>query len=257
MLSDRLRAALAVCVVSLLLLVGGGQAGARAATASGPGASLQYCGPGIPLVKCNESLYSKPPQDPAQAPAATVPLDTPATVSCGAGFFDAATAAALADRFGSIDCFRFVAGDRWVVFGDGMSVTSADFEAAPGGSIIAVDRCAAGDTGCLSADAVHSFADFLVTYPPAPMSKRSNLQGAGDGHLLQIFNGNCGVFTFDVDTMTWYGATAADIAALESGMALAPAFRAGPPVPGGVALTQAPPAYAGGCEMTISAGGAQ
>lgn len=244
---DLRRAGVLVPLVALALVIWAAQAGVLAATGSSESATpLQSCLPGIPLVKCNVSLYSPPPGVTPPPVTDSFPLDVPQTVDCGSTFFDSVTSATLTDRFGSIYCFRFISGDRWIVFGDGMSVTSPDFEATPGGSMIAVDACATGDTTCLDPGVLHSFADFVVSYPPNPLSGRSNLQDVGAGHLIQVLNGFCGLFTFDVTTLQWYGASADDLAALESAVPVTPAFQ-GAAVPGVVALTQTPPPYVGGC----------
>jgi len=235
-------------VVALVLVVGTAQAtGIALSASSGAATGLRDCGPGIPLVKCNESLYAPPSRFSPQPSVGVIPQDVPTTVSCGSTFFDPETQANLTDRFGGIECFRFVGRTRWIVFGDGMSASSADFEASPGGSMIAVDSCVEGDSRCLDPNALHSFSDFVVSYPPRPMSGRSDLQGADADHLLQVVNGFCGLFVFDIETLQWYGATSQTIAALQAGASVAPAAPTRPTVPGLAALTQTAPTYAGGC----------
>lgn len=161
------------------------------------------CGRGIPAVKCNASLYSPPPgaggpHAPLQPP---FPSTAPDTQACGTDFFDSTTAAQLSDRFGLLSCFRFVGGTVWIVVGDGMSVSAPDAEASLGGAIVAVDRCATTDAACLDPNAVHDFGTFTVSYPPLPMSGRSDLEATFGHRLLWVYNGDCGLFTVDTQTL--------------------------------------------------------
>lgn len=242
------RIRLAGGVVALVLIVGTAHAtGIGLSAGSAAVTGLRDCGPGIPLVKCNESLYKAPPRSSSQPSPGIVPQDVPTMVRCGATFFDSETQGKLAVQFGGIECFGLVGGTRWIVFGDGMSSSSADFEASRGGSVLAVEQCATADSACLDPSALHSFGDFVVSYPPKPMSGRSSLQGTDGDHLVQVVNGFCGLFVFDVRTLHWYDATSQTIAGLEAGTSVVPAVPRRPTVPGFAALTQAAPPYVGGC----------
>jgi hypothetical protein len=172
--------------------------------AAGAGAVLKSCGRGVPLEKCNESLNSKPGYD-NPAPPPEVQEAAAEVQQCGPSFFDAGTAEALTKHFGLIWCIRLDSAGPWITVGSGMSLTSAEFEAAPGGAFVGILRCEPSDTSCVDADAQHDFGTFEVSYPPLPMSGRTNLQSVDSNRFLMIANGFCGLFTFDVVTGRWYG----------------------------------------------------
>lgn len=229
-----------IAVVAALLTVAGGPRSSVSAAA--PHIS---CGRGVPLEKCNPS--SPPPTTGPQTPP--FPASALATESCGPGFFDPATVTALMDHFGLLDCFRFVGSPQWVVFGDGMSVTSADFTASPGGAMVAVATCAARDSACLDPNVPHSFDAFTVSYPPLPASGRSNLETTFGRRLLWIYDGGCGLFTFDVASMRWFGHAQADLDALLSGTGAPATVRTPPAASGAAALAAAAPADTGDCQQ--------
>ncbi len=221
-------------------------------------AASDGCGPLIPTQKCNPTLSQTttrpvapqtetPPPPPAAPGTAPSPATAP-TTQCGPDFFTATERNTLEARFGLLNCFQFVGSDQWVVFGDGMTVASASTppSAAPGGAMVAVLECSPSDSTCSNADSIHSFTSFSVYYPPDPSSGRSDLSGFyGDG-ILMIYNGGCSIFFFDVNTLTWYPASASDAQSLATGV-LPSAVSVPPQVSGATAVSQLAPRGTGDC----------
>ena len=248
----RFRSALVVGLVTAILagcVSNGYGQGASPSPEPTPSPTLINCGVGVPPVKCNPSLYSPPAGLTPPPVASESPHEqTVETISCGSTFFDATTWAALGDDFGSIECFRFVNGTKWVVFGNGLSLTSPRPEPSSKGAVIAVDACATGDSGCLDPNSAHDFGRFSVTYPPGSMSGKSTLVGTAVGRFLDIAN-SCMVLTFDLDSMSWYHTDPAELAKLHSGASVAPVFRTPPMVTGATALKTAPPSSLQTCVL--------
>lgn len=179
-------------------------------------AASDGCGSGVPANKCNP--VSVPGTSPG-APGTTVPKRdlpalpanaaslpaVPATIRCGANFFSQSELQALQARFGVSTCFRFAGSDQWIAFGNGTtpSSTSRPPRSAPGGSMVAVLNCSASASTCLTANAAHTFSSFTVYYPPNPRSRSTLIGYYGEG-ILQIANGGCSLFLFDVNTRSWY-----------------------------------------------------
>jgi hypothetical protein len=171
-------------------------------------------------------------------------------MSCGASFFSSATVAALQAHFGGLSCFRFVGRDSWIMVGSGETVAGGS--AAPGGSIVAVERCTASDAQCLSATATRDFAAFTVAYGPKPDSWPERLGATFGGRLLLISDASCGLYLFDVNSLKWFpagGPNPVTVGALmnngnAAGPAQTPATRAG-----SAALVSGPPASTGDCEI--------
>lgn len=206
-----------------------------------PSPTLIDCGVGVPPVKCNPSLYS-PPVGITPAP---IVLPSPEESSapmiiCGGGFFDSATWATLGDDFGTIECFRYADGTRWVVFGNGLSLASSDPAPSTKGAVIGVFACPTDDISCLDANAHHEFGDFTVTYPLGSMGGKASLIGTADERFLDIAN-SCIALTLDLNTMNWYHTDAAVLAALHAGKSVPPLFHAPSIVSGSTALMSPPP----------------
>jgi hypothetical protein len=216
---------------------------------------LADCGRGVPLEKCNETLNSKPGLDTDAAIAAVLDAKAPKPVSdvvqCGPKFFDTVTGAALTEQFGLVWCVRPIGITGWVVVGQGMSLTAADFEPSPGGAIAAVLDCDSADSACLNPDASHDFADFTVSYPPRPMSGRSNLQSIENGRFVMIANGYCGLFAFDPETLAWLPPSSDVLADVVAGGAPASAYKVPPTTDGLTALSAAAPTETGDCQPMI------
>jgi hypothetical protein len=179
------------------------------ASGSGPSSSvapsLADCGPRVPAVKCNAILFSPDPAWTLVPPGGPLPTAAPPDAQlCAPDFFDVKQLAKLTFSFGSISCFQFVGSLDWIVLGDGMSRTAEVQEATLGGAIVAVLRCESTDAECLDPNADHSFDGFTVSYPPLPQSGRTQLQWTERRRFLMIYNGGCGLFTFDPDSMHWY-----------------------------------------------------
>ncbi len=235
--------------VTSLLLENGGAAPAAA--------QVGGCGTGVPASKCvpisgptgaiaAPGTTTTPPPPPADL--APTPSSAP-TIGCGTDFFSNSTWNQLEAHFGQLNCFQFQGSDQWIVFGDGMSVTSTATPpgSAPGGSVVAVMNCASSpSSACMEADSPHSFSSFTVYYPPDPGSGRSDLAAFDGSGRLVISDGYCSVFVFDANTLTWYLGDAGDAEALAQGQ-LAHRATVPPPVAGDRALQESVPASTGDC----------
>jgi hypothetical protein len=200
------------------------------------------CWAGVPAFKCDlTGPDAGPGNNPVDVSEPSPYYPSAALTDCGASFFDASTTLTLSNRFGATDCFRFGSLDQWIVLGDG----GVDAGAAPGGAMIAVESCG-GKAACLDPQAQHSFGDFTVFYPPDPSAWPMRLQtGLGD-RLLYVGDGPCGVFTFDLQSLKWFGGSPAVIDGLMTGSP--PAQVATPAsMPGSIALTSPAPPSAGSC----------
>jgi hypothetical protein len=161
-----------------------------------------------------QAARSLPAQNQNSSPAAAGPApNTAGVINCGATFFAAAEARQLASTFGLISCFRITGQDQWILLGSGMS-TTASGTAAPGGAIVAVESCRSGDATCLSPGATRSFGSFVVTRPPDPQARPLELQTIVGNSVLLLSTAHCGLFSFDVGSLKWYGGTASAVHAL-------------------------------------------
>jgi hypothetical protein len=153
-----------------------------------------------------------PAQNSSPSPAGLAP-NTAGVINCGATFFTAAEAKQLAGTFGLISCFRITGQDQWILLGSGMS-TAASGGAAPGGAIVAVESCPSGDAACLNPGTTHSFSSFVVTRPPDPLARPLELQTVAGNSVLLLSTAPCGLFSFDVRSLQWYGGSASAVQAL-------------------------------------------
>jgi hypothetical protein len=151
-------------------------------------------------------------QNSSPAAAGLAP-DSAGLITCGASFFTAAEARQLTSTFGVISCFRITRQDQWILLGNGTS-TAASGAAAPGGAVVAVERCPGGDAVCLNPDATRSFGSFVVTRPPDPQARPLELQTIVGNSVLLLSTAHCGLFSFDVSSLQWYGGTASAVHAL-------------------------------------------
>lgn len=225
------------------------------ARASGPGSpfGLMDCGPGVPLVKCNASLYTPPPTAGGAAlptPARHSAL-APEYLSCASGFLSKQQVAALNDQFGTLQCLRVVNSADWIIIGDGISTTAPIATGLPGGGIVAVLICPQTDSRCLDPSSLHDFGDFTVLFPPNPTAGRVELQTIGYGRFLMIADGTCGLFALDLKDLKWYAAPGA-VARLRAGDAEVANVAVPAPRPAKGALGRpAPGAVADVCQPLI------
>jgi hypothetical protein len=205
------------------------------------------CGNGIPAFKCQPGgPVAGPDNHPTNVPAPPPYWPSPATVDCGGAFFSASTALQLADRFGSISCFRFENAGQWIVIGDGTGASGDD--SAPGGAIVAVEDCnGPGRNACLDPNATRPFDDFTVFYPPDPTAWPVRLQTTLGDRLLYLEDGPCGVFTFDLKTVHWFGRSTDVVDTLMKGNGMPDIVAAPAATQGSAALVQQRPAPAGSC----------
>lgn len=187
--------------------------------------------------------------NPSPAPVAVT--NTQPT-ECGNTFFSATTRAQLTEHFGMGDgCFRPKDSDQWVLVRSDMSVGTGRTPPppAPGGAIVAILDCTAGETTCLDANATHSFSAFTVYYMPYPEITRADLvltPHTPITHFLIITD--CGQDGFDLLTHQWYfDLKTTQEKELAAGMAL-PTLPAVAPVSGAQALAGSPPAPAPGID---------
>ena len=94
----------------------------------------------------------------------------------------------------------------------------------------------------------HDFASFTVSYPPDAASGRADLEATFGGRLLWISDAHCGLFTFDTETLKWYGHAFTDVTDLMTGAQSPNAMRVPAEVSGSVAIGQPAPASTGDCQ---------
>jgi hypothetical protein len=239
-LRRRTVAAAAMATVVAIVLVSAG-AFAEARTSSSP------CGRGVPVFKC---VPGGPVAAPDNHPTNVAPpasfWASPPTVACATTFFTPATVSALSDRFGSLTCFRFEGGDKWVVLGDGMQTIGDG--AAPGGAIVAVQTCSGPQRNqCLDPASTHDFADFTIAYPPDPRAWPTRIQTSFGDRLLYISNSSCGLFTLNLSNLRWFGRDTSDIERVMRGQGLPAAVPAPALTNGSDVLAQSAPSSVGGC----------
>jgi hypothetical protein len=160
-----------------------------------------------------QAARSLPAQNQNSSPPAGLAPNTAGVIKCGATFFTAAEARRLASTFGLLSCFRITGQDQWILLGSGMSV-AASGAPAPGGAIVAVGSCRSGDATCLNPGATRSFSSFVVTRPPDPQARPLELQTIAGNSVLILSAAHCGLFSFEVTTLRWYGGTASAVHAL-------------------------------------------
>jgi len=186
----------------------------RSSALGGPPALA--CTGQMSAAKCKnvqQAARSLPAQNSSPAAAGLAP-NTAGVINCGATFFTAAEARQLASTFGVISCFRVTGQDQWILLGSGMSAAASGPAAAPGGAIVAVERCRSGDAACLNPGATRSFSSFVVTRPPDPQARPLELQTIAGNSVLVLSAAPCGLFSFDVSSLQWYGGTASAVHAL-------------------------------------------
>lgn len=233
-------------IAALVALVVGSRAtivGVQPSTTATTEPTLMDCGRGVPLVKCNPSLYSPAASlKPVAGVVATPALEpTVRTTACPVGFFSGVQWDQLGAQFGSVQCFFVSEAGSWVVFGNGLSLTSAITQAAPGGSIVAVLDCDVADTACRDPSTQHDFADFTVTYTPQPRAGKATLIAIDPGGLLEIATGTCLPTVFDIADLSWYSSDSTTISQLAAKQSVTPAYPTITPTGGSQALTMPSP----------------
>jgi hypothetical protein len=201
-----------------LLCVGFAMGVAQHQDARATTTAIVDCGPGIPLVKCNPSLYSPLPgvTFPPAAAAMAVPTQDALTIEpCSQSFVSPVSLAALNAEFGDLSCFRLIGGHTWVLIGDGVPTVPGGAAFATNGSILAALDCAAGDSVCSDPIALHDVSMARAYIPPNPRG-RLQLQAVEYNRFLTVSDGYCGVWTFDTVTRAWYSADEATRQALLS-----------------------------------------
>jgi hypothetical protein len=226
----------AAAVLTGLILTG------RSSALGGPPALS--CTGQMSAVKCKavqQAARSLPAQNSSPAAAGLAP-NTAGVINCGATFFAAAEARRLASTFGVISCFRVTGQDQWILLGSGMSAAASGPAAAAGGAIVAVERCQNGDAACLNPGATRSFSSFVVTRPPDPQARPLELQTIAGNSVLVLSAAPCGLFSFDVRSLQWYGGSASAIHALLAHPGGQRPIAATRTMTGGQALGTRPPA---------------
>ena len=237
--AGRVAAVLSVAVAAALAgLVLTGQSSASA----GPPASP--CTGQMSTAKCSavqQAARSLPVQGPSPSAAGPAP-GTPGVISCGPAFFAPGEARRMANAFGLISCFRLTGQDQWILLGNGTSTSAPVPTAAPGGAMVAIERCPGGDTTCLNPDATRSFSSFVVVRPPDPLGQPLELQAVTGTSVLLLSNAQCGLFSFDVRSLQWYRGTRSAIHALLARPGQQRPVAATPTMTGSQALGARPPA---------------
>lgn len=114
--------------------------------------------------------------------------------------------------------------------------------------MVALAHCTPGDAACLDANGTHDFGKFSVYYPPLPLSGRSNFEATFASRQLMIFNGYCGVFTFDLTTGGWYDPGDPKMVSFTLGGPAPEAVRTPATRSGGDALASPAPAGTNDCQ---------
>ena len=107
--------------------------------------------------------------------------------------------------------------------------------------MIAVESCKPSDANCLNPDLPHNFSSFTVSYPPGPSSGSFETPVIVNSHLVNVIDGACGSFTFDVTARKWYTTTPQSVAELSSGKNIPAPVAAPPSVSGATALSSPAP----------------
>lgn len=153
----------------------------------------------------------KTPAPEAATAVSATPKDTVVSLgqnetSCGMKFFSKKQLTLMRKQFGSISCIGLISTHQWIVVGDGMQTNSPATPPPPtrGGAIVALETCPTGNTSCKNAIAKHNFDNFTVSYPPNPSPGRMDLQIIDASTILNVTDGSCGSFSFDLKNMKWY-----------------------------------------------------
>ena len=234
----------------LMVLALGILALATAPRQAASGASISAsCPKDEPVQKC---LYKVPANSkPVTGPPITSPPDVPPLppspniVNCGQYFLSGSELALLQKQFGLVGCFQFMGQRTWVLWGNGESQVAPPVVPSPGGVVVALDTCAAGDQTCMNANAPHPLSAWTLYYPPGPISMGSvNLQRTIGGRLL-FMTGMCGVF--DIVEHVWIADKSnANLDAYLQGSKVA-TLPAPAPVPATYALSQPTPPRTNSC----------
>jgi len=197
------------------------------------------CTRGMPEAKCNSILgalsQALSQQASGEQPSSSSSDSSGATpppfngVPCGTGFFSAEQQAALTAQFGLYTCERDTTSDYWFVIGSGTAQPETAttvvngvslFSVAPGGSMVAVEECAATDAACVDPTTQHNFADFTVYYPPNPSTDPLQLSAMLGPNLAALNDATCGEFLFDITSGTWYKDSVTNATDLTDGAAV-------------------------------------
>lgn len=198
----------------------------------------------VPLNKCHPQPTVGHDVGPQPIPTTPAKWPSPDLIPCGQAFFSSATAAALSANFGALSCFRFDGDSTWVVIGSGLLDSSNGV--APGGEMIATERCRPKAAVCLDPTAVHDFSTFTVSYPPMPGTAPGKVEATFGTRLLYFSDAYCGLLVFDIASGKWFGADA--VAPLMSGGQGVAEKVVPAPVSGQTALGRPAPASVGGCQ---------
>src|SRR5262245_37421194 len=201
-------------VIAVAAALAGVVLAGRSSASSGPPAPP--CTGQMSSAKCRaveQAARSLPVQAPL--PAATGPAPgAPGVIGCGPAFFTPGEARRLAGAFGLISCFRLTGQDQWILLGNGASTSAPVATGTPGGAVVAVERCPAGDATCLNPDVTRRFSSFTVVRAPDPLGQPLELQAVTGRSVLLLSNARCGLFSFDVRSLRWYRGTRSAVHAL-------------------------------------------
>jgi len=239
---ERARPVAAVLSVALAVALAGLVLASRSSASTGPSASP--CTGLMSGAKCSavqQAARRLPVQGPSPSAARPAP-GIPGVTRCGPAFFAAAEASRLTSAFGLISCFRLTGQDQWILLGSGTSASAPRLAGTPGGAVVAVERCRAGDATCLNPDATHSFGSFMVARPPDPLGEPLELQAVAGPSVLLLSNARCGLFSFDVSSLRWYRGTSSAVHALLASPGQQQPLAAAPAMTGSQALGAPPPA---------------
>lgn len=228
----------ALAVAGLMLDLGGHPA------ASGATSPVFPCTSDMTAAKCASELATPRGEavharSTAGSRASTALSPTP-VIACGQRFFSPGQWAELTSRFGGLSCFRLPGQRNWIVIGNGMSVSAPTLKGTPGGAMVAVEQCAS--SSCLNPSVTRAFASFFVTRPPDAATFPLQLETVFKADLLEFSDAYCGVFSFDTQSLKWYGGLQSQVQAVLSRGSAVPAIHVGPAVSGGRAVGLAKPA---------------
>jgi len=239
---ERARPVAAVLSVAVAVALAGLVLATRSGAATGPPASP--CTGQMFRAKCaavQQAARRLPVQGPPPSAAGPAP-GTAGVIGCGPAFFTPGEARRLADAFGLISCFRLAGQGQWILVGNGASTSAPVSTGTPGGAIVAVERCPAGDAACLNADATRSFSSFMVVRAPDPRGQPLELQSVAGRSILLLSNARCGLFSFDVRSLRWYRGTRSAVHALQTSPGQQRPAAVTPTMTGVQALGARPPA---------------
>src|SRR5215831_13883327 len=239
---ERARLVVAVLSVAVAAALAGLVLASRSSASTGP--SALPCTGQMSRAKCaavQQAVRRLPVQGPLPSAAGPAP-GTTGVITCGPAFFTPSEARRLADAFGLISCFRLAGQDQWILLGNGSSTSAPVRTGSPGGAIVAVERCPAGDAACLNPDATRSFSSFMVVRAPDPLGQPLELQSVAGSSVLLLSNARCGLFSFDVRSLRWYRGTRSAVHALQTRPGQQRSTAVTPTMTGAQALSARPPA---------------